>query len=164
MLYLPIDEYQHKKSWKWNESNANLQIQLPRQRVGRGDSKMFFKELKGCEAKIPKAACGKKAKIIHLTHFSPVLHCYTPWKHQKTFRLSDVFRGYSNLTLGWGQYNYLTGIHQLSLHKKMKFSIEDFFSKLLDLYIIKLLIKNTHCVVVKKTNRNALCYKNWNYC
>ena len=36
-----------------------------------------------------------------LTHFSSALHCFTPWKHQKTFRLSDVFRGYGNATLGW---------------------------------------------------------------
>ena len=36
-----------------------------------------------------------------LTCFSPVLQCYTPWKHQKTWRFSGVFRGYSNATLGW---------------------------------------------------------------
>ena len=30
---------------------------------------------------------------IWLTHSSPVLLFYTPWKHQKTFRFSDVFRG-----------------------------------------------------------------------
>ena len=32
-----------------------------------------------------------------LTRFSPVLRYYTSWKHQKT----SVFRGYSNVTLGW---------------------------------------------------------------
>ena len=31
---------------------------------------------------------------IKLTHYSPVLLFYTPWKHQKIFRFSDVFRGY----------------------------------------------------------------------
>ena len=36
-----------------------------------------------------------------LTHFSQVLHCFTLWKHQKTFRFSSVFRGYSNAALGW---------------------------------------------------------------
>ena len=30
-----------------------------------------------------------------LTHFSPVLHFYTPWK----LWFSDVFRGYGNVTL-----------------------------------------------------------------
>ena len=29
-----------------------------------------------------------------LTHYSPVLLFYTPWKHEKTCRFSDVFRGY----------------------------------------------------------------------
>ena len=28
-----------------------------------------------------------------LTHYSPLLLTYTPWKYQKTFRFSDVFRG-----------------------------------------------------------------------
>ena len=31
--------------------------------------------------------------LIALTQFSPVLYCYTPWKHQKTQKFSDVFRG-----------------------------------------------------------------------
>ena len=34
-----------------------------------------------------------------LTHFQPVFHFYTPWKHQKTGGFSDVFRGYRNRTL-----------------------------------------------------------------
>ena len=33
-----------------------------------------------------------------LTHFQPVFHFYTPWKHQKTGGFSDVFRGYRNRT------------------------------------------------------------------
>ena len=33
-------------------------------------------------------------QLCSLTHYSPVLLFYTPWKHQKTFRFSDVFRGY----------------------------------------------------------------------
>ena len=33
-----------------------------------------------------------------LTHYCPVLVFYTPWKHQKTFRFSDVFRGYRKAT------------------------------------------------------------------
>ena len=28
-----------------------------------------------------------------LTHYNPVLLTYIPWKHQKTFRFFDVFRG-----------------------------------------------------------------------
>ena len=35
-----------------------------------------------------------------LTHYNPVLLFYTPWKHQKTFRFSDVYRGYRKATLG----------------------------------------------------------------
>ena len=35
-----------------------------------------------------------------LTHYSPVLLFYTPWKHQKTFKFSDVFRGYRIATPG----------------------------------------------------------------
>ena len=35
-----------------------------------------------------------------LTHYSPVLLFFTPWIHQKTFRFSDVFRGYRKATPG----------------------------------------------------------------
>ena len=35
-----------------------------------------------------------------LPHYSPVLLFYTPWKHQKTFRFSNVFRGYRKATPG----------------------------------------------------------------
>ena len=35
-----------------------------------------------------------------LTHYSPVLVFYTPWKHQKIFRFSDIFRGYRKATPG----------------------------------------------------------------
>ena len=34
-----------------------------------------------------------RSTFVHLTHYSPVLLIYTPWKNQKTFRFSDVFRG-----------------------------------------------------------------------
>ena len=35
-----------------------------------------------------------------LNHYSPVLLFYTLWRHQKTFRFSDVFRGYRKATPG----------------------------------------------------------------
>ena len=35
-----------------------------------------------------------------LTHYSSVLLFYTPWKHQKIFRFSNVFRGYRKPTPG----------------------------------------------------------------
>ena len=35
-----------------------------------------------------------------LTHYSPVLLTYTPWKYQKIFRSSDVFRGCRKATPG----------------------------------------------------------------
>ena len=38
--------------------------------------------------------------FVNLTHFSPVLLFYTPWKHQKTFRFFDVFRGNRKVTPG----------------------------------------------------------------
>ena len=38
--------------------------------------------------------------LVCLTNCSPVLLFYTRWKHQKTFRFSDVFRGYRKATLG----------------------------------------------------------------
>ena len=38
--------------------------------------------------------------------FNPLLHCYTPWKHQKK-RFSDVFREYSTATLGWNLLTFL---------------------------------------------------------
>ena len=39
-----------------------------------------------------------KISLLILTHYSPVLLFYTPWKHQKTFRFSGVFRGYRKAT------------------------------------------------------------------
>ena len=33
-------------------------------------------------------------KTEQLTHYSPVLLFYNPWKHHKTYRFSDIFRGY----------------------------------------------------------------------
>ena len=30
--------------------------------------------------------------VFYLTHYSPVLLFYNSWKHQKTFRFSDIFR------------------------------------------------------------------------
>ena len=37
---------------------------------------------------------------LPLTHYISVLLFYTPWKHQKTFRFSDNFRGYRKVTPG----------------------------------------------------------------
>ena len=42
------------------------------------------------------------SSVSRLTHYSTVLLFYTPWKHQKTFTCSDVFRGYqSNTGMQW---------------------------------------------------------------
>ena len=43
-------------------------------------------------------------RIICLTHFTPMLHFYVPWKRQKTM-FSDVFRRYRNVTLDWNGLN-----------------------------------------------------------
>ena len=34
-----------------------------------------------------------------LTHFQPMCHFYTPWKHQNNLRFSDVFKRYRSRTL-----------------------------------------------------------------
>ena len=39
-----------------------------------------------------------------LTYLSPVLRCYTPWKHQKTWSFSHIFMRFSNATLGWNGF------------------------------------------------------------
>ena len=36
----------------------------------------------------------RNKKIYLLTHFSPIHPFSAPWKHQKTVRFCDVFRGY----------------------------------------------------------------------
>ena len=38
--------------------------------------------------------------MIGLNHYSPLLLFYTRWKHHKTSRFSDVFRGYRKRTTG----------------------------------------------------------------
>ena len=43
---------------------------------------------------------GVISKTFYLTHYSPVLLFYTPWKHHKTFRFSDVFKRHRKATLG----------------------------------------------------------------
>ena len=45
------------------------------------------------------------SESISLTNYSPVLLFYTPWKHQKTFRFSDVFRVYRKATPGCNGLN-----------------------------------------------------------
>ena len=49
-----------------------------------------------------------------LTHYSPVLLFYTHWKHQETFRFSDIFMGYRKATLGCNglmKIRYLRGCY-----------------------------------------------------
>ena len=53
------------------------------------------------QTNIPTDICDIIQQIHEiLTHHSPVLLFYTLWKHQKTFRFSDVFRGYRKATPG----------------------------------------------------------------
>ena len=37
---------------------------------------------------------------MRLTHFLPVLHFYSPGKHQETIKCSNVYRGYRNVIFG----------------------------------------------------------------
>ena len=36
---------------------------------------------------------------LNLTHFQPMFHFYTPWKHHKTYGFLNFFRGYRSGTL-----------------------------------------------------------------
>ena len=47
---------------------------------------------------------------IALTHYSPVLLIYIPWKHQKTFRFPDVFRRYRKVTRDCNGLTISTGL------------------------------------------------------
>ena len=72
-------------------------------------------------------------KIV--SHFQPITArcCFSiaPKKHQKTFRFSDVFRGYRKATAGcngliiryfWKKTNSITDVWQYSLRKKCPYS------------------------------------------
>ena len=55
--------------------------------------------------------------VAKLIHYGPVLLSYTPWKHQKTFRFSDVFRGYRKATPGCNRLSELTSIAPETIRK-----------------------------------------------
>ena len=55
-------------------------------------------------------ACVTFCYYPSLTHYSPVLLFYNPWKHQKIFRFSDVFRGYRKTTPGCNGLRCLVGV------------------------------------------------------
>ena len=59
-----------------------------------------------------------------LTHYSLVLHFYTPWKYQKTWGFFDIFRVYRKATPGC---NVLIIKRRIYCWKSLKF-IEGFFS------------------------------------
>ena len=42
-----------------------------------------------------------KSFFFSLPHYSLTLLIYTPWKHQKTFRITDVFRGIDKQCVHW---------------------------------------------------------------
>ena len=39
--------------------------------------------------------------VFRLTYYSPALFVYTPYKHQKSYSFSNVFRGYREATPGY---------------------------------------------------------------
>ena len=57
---------------------------------------------------------------MNLTDYSPVLLFGTPWKHQKTFRFSDVFRGYRKATSGCNGLSELMNFYSPWNHQKTK--------------------------------------------
>ena len=61
---------------------------------GRNEREKFF-NYKLSSARIPI-----ENSFRRLTHYSPVLLFYIPWKHQKSFGFSDVFRGYRKANPG----------------------------------------------------------------
>ena len=69
---------------------------------------------------------GRHCKYFPLTHYSPMLLFYTPWKHRKTKRFSDVFRGYRKATPGCNGLNKMLNIdfHNICLCRfKDKYSV-----------------------------------------
>ena len=65
-----------------------------------------------------------------LTHFKPMLHFYTPWKHKKTRRFSDVFRGYGSGPLVENALIWYTLIglllHQLFEFRRLRRTFKDY--------------------------------------
>ena len=60
--------------------------------------------------------------LLRLTLYRPMLLFHTPWKHQKTFRFSDVFRGYRKATPGCnGLNNILSTLSQAIIASVSKF-------------------------------------------
>ena len=94
MLRRPLYLYEPNIFWgkaKRCETNSNQNF------IIQGlEGKMFAAE--DNEEKHQHKGVSTKGKVYSngaLTHYSQVLFIYTHWKHQKTFRLSDVFRGHS---------------------------------------------------------------------
>ena len=82
--------------------NKKCGFQLP---LKLSDSKFILNSLNFkwdlFDTKCLNSVFGISSKLFGtLTHFSPMLHFYTPWKHKKTWRFSNIFRGYRNVTLG----------------------------------------------------------------
>ena len=55
----------------------------------------------------------------HLTHSFPIHPFLTPWKHQKTFRFSDVFRRERKGALGTNRLSKMSKLND-SLHKNVQ--------------------------------------------
>ena len=69
-----------------------------------------------------------REKRSYLTHYSPVLLIYTPWKHLKTFRFSYILKGVSISNTGLHWVNFLSirsEIWRQSLRIKNKIHILD---------------------------------------
>ena len=58
---------------------------------------------------------------FRLTHYSPMLLFYTPWKHKKTFRFSDVFRGYIKATTGCNGLIFTSSLGDYGTYGKWKY-------------------------------------------
>ena len=88
-----------------------------------GQWKPVFSHILGCNPFSPL----RNMFLCTLTHYSPVLLFYTPWKHQKTFRFSDVFRGCRKATAGCNSLTHFIVvvdfyIYHLQMLQKLRFS------------------------------------------
>ena len=60
-----------------------------------------------------------------LTHYSPVLLFYIPWKHQKTIRFSDVSRGYRKAKLACnGLIQSIISVNDLTVFLKQSVAFD----------------------------------------
>ena len=94
---------------------------------------------------------------LKLTYYSPVLLFYTPWKHQKTFSFSDVFKGDRKATLGFNGLSMLNSLLLFVL--RINFIKNNFIKKKLRqrCFAMNFLSKNIQNSFHKRSRNNCFC-------